>query len=357
MHAATAPQFPHESCLTSKNLLAGCLAATYGTRLPWLPDAYALPHQLPALVERWRRDAQPPQPPPQPPQEAAAAPQPGGPWWREAAAEPWLLKPWSSSRSRGLLLVRELEAVLASCGAAFGPKLCCEYVRRPLLLKGRKFDLRLLVCVRSLAPLRAYVYRGWYARLASAAYAGAPLHDASAHFTVSKYLGPDDGGGGQGCKEGCIEGKRVLEVLAAEARDAALLSGGGSSAQGCCAFGGWEELRPPLYRMLADVFRVLAARAPSAEWSTGQCRALYGLDVMLAPTAGWRDPERPTAEGGGAPSAASSDSVQPVLVEVNYSPDLSTALAFYPSFVDDLFRRLFLGEEQQDGGGEQWDLL
>ena len=270
--------------------------------------------------------------------------QPGGPWWREAAAEPWLLKPWSSSRSRGLLLVRELEAVLASCGAAFGPKLCCEYVRRPLLLQGRKFDLRLLVCVRSLAPLRAYVYRGWYARLASAAYDGAPLHDASAHFTVSKYLGRE-GGGGQDCKEGCIEGRRVLEVLAAEA-----------SAQGR-ASGGWEELRPPLYRMLADVFRVLAARAPSAEWSAGQCRALYGLDVMLAPT-GWRDPERPTAEGGASPSAASAGGgVQPVLVEVNYSPDLSTALAFYPAFVDDLFRRLFLGEEQQDGCGEQWDLL
>ena len=49
--------------------------------------------------------------------------------------------------------------------------------------------------------------------------------------------------------------------------------------------------------------------------------------------------------------------MQPVLVEVNYSPDLETALAFYPSFVDDLFRRLFLGEEQQGGCGEQWDLL
>jgi hypothetical protein len=122
------------------------------------------------------------------------------------------------------------------------------------------------------------------------------------------------------------------------------------------AFGGWEQLRPPLYQMLADVFRVLAARAPSAEWSTGQCRALYGLDVMLAPT-GWRGGERPTARGGGASSAAPGHGVQPVLVEVNYSPDLSTALAFYPSFVDDLFRRLFLGEEQQDGCGERWDLL
>ena len=52
-----------------------------------------------------------------------------------------------------------------------------------------------------------------------------------------------------------------------------------------------------------------------------------------------------------------AEHVQPVLVEVNYSPDLETALAFYPSFVDDLFRRLFLGDEQQGGCGEQWDLL
>ena len=74
---------------------------------------------------------------------------------------------------------------------------------------------------------------------------------------------------------------------------------------------------------------------------------------MLAPK-DWR--ERPTAEGGGA-SQSPGEGLQPVLVEVNYSPDLSTALAFYPSFVDDLFRRLFLGEEQQGGCGEQWDLL
>ena len=44
--------------------------------------------------------------------------------WRDAGAaaapSPWLLKPWSSSRSRGLLLVSELQAALASCGAAFG---------------------------------------------------------------------------------------------------------------------------------------------------------------------------------------------------------------------------------------------
>ena len=38
-------------------------------------------------------------------------------------------------------------------------------------------------------------------------------------------------------------------------------------------------------------------------------------------------------------AAGSGGGVQPVRVEVNYSPDLETALAFYPSFVDDLFRK------------------
>ena len=112
-------------------------------------------------------------------------------------------------------------------------------------------------------------------------------------------------------------------------------------------FGGWAALRPPLHKLLSDVLQVLAARAPSAEYATGQCRALYGLDVLLA-RPNWR--ERAAADDGGGKGG-----VQPVLVEVNYSPDLSTLLAFYPSFVDDVFRRLFLAEEEQEVG--RWDVL
>ena len=76
---------------------------------------------------------------------------------------------------------------------------------------------------------------------------------------------------------GFLEGRRVLEMLAAELtlaltlaltlpltlsrRVLEMLAAEACAQRG--AFGGWEAyweaaLRPPLYRMLADVFRVLA---------------------------------------------------------------------------------------------------
>ena len=54
-----------------------------------------------------------------------------------------------------------------------------------------------------------------------------------------------------------------------------------------------------------------------------------------------------TAEEGGC-------DVQPVLLEVNYSPDFGKMLDDRPSFVDDAFAHLFLGEGGGEGDDELW---
>ena len=46
--------------------------------------------------------------------------------------------------------------------------------------------------------------------------------------------------------------------------------------------------------------------------------------------------------------AASCCDVQPVLLEVNYSPDLGKMLEMHPDFVNDAFAQLFL-EDERDG--------
>ena len=78
-----------------------------------------------------------------------------------------IVKPLNSSRGRGVKMVLST-AELPSDPAA--KLLVQEYIERPLLLQGRKFDLRLYVAVTSFDPLRAYVFEQGLARFANAPY-------------------------------------------------------------------------------------------------------------------------------------------------------------------------------------------
>ena len=43
-------QFPHESVLIAKNLLAESVQARYGRKQPWFAETYTLPHELPLFA-------------------------------------------------------------------------------------------------------------------------------------------------------------------------------------------------------------------------------------------------------------------------------------------------------------------
>ena len=81
----------------------------------------------------------------------------------------WIVKPAQSSKAVGLELHNSLESILRR-GAAMGARIVQRYIERPLLLNGRKFDVRVWVLVTSWDPLQAYVYTSPYARLCSAGY-------------------------------------------------------------------------------------------------------------------------------------------------------------------------------------------
>ena len=55
-----------------------------------------------------------------------------------------------------------------------------RYIERPLLLDGYKFDLRLYVCVTSMKPLEAFLYREGFTRLSSEPYRFPCLHACTA---------------------------------------------------------------------------------------------------------------------------------------------------------------------------------
>ncbi len=85
-----------------------------------------------------------------------------------ALADPgqcWILKPANASKGKGIRLLED---------AADAPRqsnwLVQEYLDDPHTIRGHKYVLRLYVLLASLAPLRLYVYRQGFAKLASGLY-------------------------------------------------------------------------------------------------------------------------------------------------------------------------------------------
>lgn len=68
----------------------------------------------------------------------------------------YIRKPVASSRGRGVRVVTDAHALDA---ASLNDVILQHYIPDPLLIGGRKFDLRVYVAVMSLDPLRVYVYK------------------------------------------------------------------------------------------------------------------------------------------------------------------------------------------------------
>ncbi|WP_227537954.1 PqqD family peptide modification chaperone [Marinobacter vulgaris] len=87
---------------------------------------------------------------------------------QEALDEPskrWILKPKNAARGKGIQLVKDPANVPMDSSW-----MVQEYIENPHTMHGRKYVLRLYVAVTSVAPLRVYLYRQGFAKLASAPY-------------------------------------------------------------------------------------------------------------------------------------------------------------------------------------------
>jgi hypothetical protein len=154
---------PGNNALTLKNRLYEILAALrdrqeeqYGpdhdhvTRLDFVPRVYAMPGDYHALQQ-------------------AALDDPG---------RRWILKPKNSSRGRGVRVLRDVAAVPLE-----SKWMVQEYVANPHTMKQRKYVLRLYVLISSITPLRVYLYRQGFAKLASAPYDIDDIDNLYSHLT------------------------------------------------------------------------------------------------------------------------------------------------------------------------------
>ncbi len=100
---------------------------------------------------------------------------------REAFERPekrWIIKPKSMSRGRGI-------EVVADAGAAPVDEkmLVQEYLNAPHLYEGRKYVLRCYLAITSAEPLRVYLYKEGFVKLASEPYRDGDFDNLYAHLT------------------------------------------------------------------------------------------------------------------------------------------------------------------------------
>ena len=82
------------------------------------------------------------------------------------------MKPTNRAQGKGIFLINKLSQVKKWSAKLPGQVasqqkdayIVSRYLDNPLLVGGKKFDLRLYVLVTSYRPLRAYIYREGFAR-------------------------------------------------------------------------------------------------------------------------------------------------------------------------------------------------
>ncbi|XP_063719808.1 tubulin polyglutamylase ttll6-like isoform X2 [Symsagittifera roscoffensis] len=96
---------------------------------------------------------------------------------RQKKNKTFILKPESGSQGKGIWICKNAKDIKPNEHAV-----CQQYVSKPLLVDGFKFDLRIYICVTSCDPLRIYVWRDGLARFATVKYVDPTSQNADEVF-------------------------------------------------------------------------------------------------------------------------------------------------------------------------------
>ena len=91
----------------------------------------------------------------------------------------WIIKPAQSSRGRGIVLMKNLIEIMEIAKQKEFQFIAQKYIENPMILKNRKFDLRVWVVVTDWNPLTVWLFKKPYVRL--------PAHDYDPDNTDNNY--------------------------------------------------------------------------------------------------------------------------------------------------------------------------
>ncbi|XP_011159482.1 tubulin--tyrosine ligase-like protein 12 [Solenopsis invicta] len=280
-------QFPYENVLTTKDLLSIVCrrkaidklydSDTLETYPAWLPTTYNLSTELVQFVTYFTQRA------------------------NKNLDNHWICKPWNLARGLDTHITNNLYHILRL--PCTGPKIAQKYIARPVLynrpdINQVKFDVRYVVLLKSVKPLRAYAYTNFFLRFANQSFALNNFEAYGQHFTVMNYA-----------EENSLFHVKCADFIVE-----------------------WEKqypdhpwktyVEPKILSVLRQTFEAAVALPPPRGIAESpQSRAVYAADLMLE----WKDCE-----------------MQPKLLEINFTPDCQRACEYYPDFYNDIFKCLFL---------------
>ncbi|XP_076234455.1 tubulin tyrosine ligase-like 12 [Calliopsis andreniformis] len=286
-------QFPFENVLTIKDLLSIICRRKAGdksydpetleTYPEWLPTTYNLSMELVQFVSYFER--------------------------RKSIGldNHWICKPWNLARGLDTHVTKNLFHILRL--PSTGPKIAQKYISSPVLYErpeiGRvKFDVRYVIMLKSVNPLRAFAYKNFFLRFANKEFALNNFDVYEQHFTVMNYS-EDTPLCHVKCADFILEWEKQYPDFS------------------------WSEhVEPKILHMFREVFEAaVAEKPPKGVAESPQSRAVYAVDLMLE----WK-----------------KEKMQPVLLEINFSPDCKRACEYYPNFYNDIFKCLFLDESNPE---------
>lgn len=233
----------------------------------------------------------------------------------------WIWKPCAQSCGRGItVLSSDLpKETLHDLSKKRG--IVQRYVPKPLLIGGRKFDMRIYILVLSYDPLKIYIYDEGLVRFATEQYSECvdTLQSRMMHLTnysVNKsspaFTQNLDGQGGQGIEDAAVD-KNGIPVASKWSLSELRMH---FSRKGLDFGGIWEGIKDLAIKTLAAVdeplqsewCKSLGCEAANAGWASrglggahrSSCFELYGFDVLV------------------------DQSLKPWLLEVNICPSLSS---------------------------------
>lgn len=212
---------------------------------------------------------------------------------RKGKQATYIFKPPNSAQGRGIQLTRTLEDIPDD-----GTMLVQEYLPKPFLIDGYKFDLRLYVLVTSYEPLRVFLYRDGLVRLSTQKYkapTNANLDKLFMHLTnysLNKFSKDyDDSEGSDSGSKRTI--KWMMEHLAEEGHDTEKI---------------WADMADVIIKTLivawphnVHAYRVAGGQGDTSEmYNPSNCFTILGFDIFL------------------------NKNLKPYIIEVNRSPSFST---------------------------------
>lgn len=280
-------QFPYEYILTIKDLLSIICRRnrkdiekhSLQTTPEWLPATYNLKTELLKFMSYYQNRE------------------------KKGLNNLWIIKPFNLARSLDSYITNNINMVIKS--ALSGPKIVQKYIENPILfyrddLSGKvKFDMRYVILVKSVKPLKVYLYKNFFLRFANKPFELNKFDDYEIHFTVMNY---DDNK--PLCKMLCSDFKSEFEK---------------QNPQEC-----WDQIEKKIISMFRSVFEAATMKDPPLSLAHNvQSRALYAADLMLM---------------------KQNNEIIPQLLEINWMPDCARACQYYPNFYNDVFSMLFLNE-------------